>query len=90
MWRLLFEELRVVSEGRSGELRPEWMEEGDDGVKDDWEEERSWRDPSAHKLREVVARLGDDKISLVEFVKVIQKVIICGWLLMVDLFSLTA
>ena len=78
VWRLLFWELRAVSEGRGGEFRPEWMGEGDDGMKDDWEEERSWRDPSAHKLREVVARLGGDKSSLVEFVKVIQRIIICS------------
>ena len=51
----------MVGEGQGRDVVPEWMVNGgDDSVKDDWEGERSWRDPSVHKLRGIVARFGDD------------------------------
>ncbi|PPQ91255.1 hypothetical protein CVT25_006372 [Psilocybe cyanescens] len=68
VWRLLFEELRKVtldtpsgtissSQSHSSERDQEpWH--GDEAdqrdASDPWEEERTWRDPSAHKLRSVV------------------------------------
>lgn len=58
MWRLLFGELQTASSPSIGTASdPAWArnfadEEGDDI----WEEERSWRDPSAHKFRVAVAK----------------------------------
>ena len=67
VWRLLFEELRKVTsedlgteDGLEGSLLEDDQpsKEGGGGdensVGDPWEEERTWRDPSAHKLRSVV------------------------------------
>ncbi|KAF8901183.1 armadillo-type protein, partial [Gymnopilus junonius] len=67
VWRLLFDELRkVTGDGEMGEgagagiggrgQEGERMEEGVDDLldSDPWEEERTWRDPSAHKLRSIV------------------------------------
>jgi len=67
VWRLLFEELRKVTsddlgieDGLEGFLLEDdqHSKEGGGGdetsVGDPWEEERTWRDPSAHKLRSVV------------------------------------
>jgi U3 small nucleolar RNA-associated protein 20 len=67
VWRLLFEELRKVTsedlgvedglEGFSLE-DSQHLKEGGGGdetsVGDPWEEERTWRDPSAHKLRSII------------------------------------
>ncbi|KAH9485782.1 U3 small nucleolar RNA-associated protein 20 [Psilocybe cubensis] len=67
VWKLLFEELRKVtlpppggsispsqsqSSERGQDHSGEEAEHGNDA--DPWEEERSWRDPSAHKLRSIV------------------------------------
>ncbi|KAJ7035036.1 armadillo-type protein [Mycena alexandri] len=49
IWRLVFQDDNM----ESGQLDEE--ETGDEG-KDPWEEERTWRDPSAHKLRGVVGK----------------------------------
>jgi len=67
VWRLLFEELRKVTSGDLGVgdgLEGSSLEDnqhskegcgGDEtSVGDPWEEERTWRDPSAHKLRSVI------------------------------------
>lgn len=58
----MFEELRAVTIKDAGAGRidplPSW--DGDlpdgDNLDDLWEEERTWRDPSAHKLRVTVAK----------------------------------
>ncbi|OCH91059.1 hypothetical protein OBBRIDRAFT_887230 [Obba rivulosa] len=56
VWRLLFEELKNVTTSSSS-VRPEWLQDVEDEQDDDiWEEERTWRDPGAHKVRCVVNR----------------------------------
>ena len=61
VWKLLFEEIQKFT----CSARPEEAESGQNPVAsasnedkenedDPWEEERSWRDPSAHSLRSVV------------------------------------
>jgi len=67
VWRLLFEELRKVTTSEpTGTISPSQSqsserdqdvateEEGIYDESDPWEEERSWRDPSAHQLRSIV------------------------------------
>jgi len=63
VWRLLFEELQlltlvapidhsgVLSPSSSFERDQQTVEEDDP---DPWEDERTWRDPSAHKMRSIV------------------------------------
>ena len=58
VWTIMFEELQEVLRTSSGGGVPEWMKdaavEGDlDEVR---ESERSWRDPSAHKVRSALAK----------------------------------
>lgn len=56
VWDLLFEQLKVASLGQPPDPSPDWMseEEGDhDPIS---EMEKTWRDPSAHKLRSSVAK----------------------------------
>lgn len=55
-WNLLFDQLKTVSLNQLSESIPAWMSV-DDGDQDTIsEQERSWRDPSAHKLRSSVAK----------------------------------
>ncbi|KAJ3508085.1 hypothetical protein NLJ89_g5945 [Agrocybe chaxingu] len=75
VWRLLFDEVKKIEEGayiaECHELSPspsqERGQEGSDldghhgDVDDPWEEERSWRDPSAHKIRCIVNVWDDPK-----------------------------
>ncbi|KAH8088968.1 armadillo-type protein [Cristinia sonorae] len=52
VWKLLFEEIRKVSNGETSHSTPEWMSElSDDELDPISEDEKTWRDPSAHKLR---------------------------------------
>jgi U3 small nucleolar RNA-associated protein 20 len=58
VWRIMFGELKEVVSTSSADDVPEWMKdvevEGDlDKVR---ENERSWRDPSAHKVRSALAK----------------------------------
>lgn len=57
VWKLMFEEVQKFTSS----TRPEVAESGQNSSNenkenddDPWEEERSWRDPSAHSLRSVV------------------------------------
>ncbi|KAJ4487801.1 armadillo-type protein [Lentinula aciculospora] len=70
-WSVLFTELKMLSVGEgssSSHLEQKQIKVRDpkDGagsnVDDPWEEERSWRDPSAHKLRETVIHWQDVKL----------------------------
>lgn len=62
VWKILFEEVQKFVCVTSSSNRPEVAEGGQNPVAsassqnddDPWEEERSWRDPSAHSLRSVV------------------------------------
>lgn len=60
VWRIMFEELQEVVRTSSAYGVPEWMT--DAGVEGDLDEvrenERSWRDPSAHKIRSALAKWG--------------------------------
>ncbi|KAI0705265.1 armadillo-type protein [Cerioporus squamosus] len=57
VWGLLFQELQEASSPSVGKLSdPAWAQDGADVEDDIWEEERTWRDPSAHKVRIVLAR----------------------------------
>lgn len=72
VWPLLFSELAGLQEKSLDTGPPSWMDieldnEGDDESKR--EEERSWRDPSAHKLRTVVAKWTRDNLSTEDIVK---------------------
>jgi len=63
LWRLLFLELQVLSPPGPSESPPHWTANAkppEDNSSDPWEEERSWRDPSAHKIRSVVVTWLDD------------------------------
>ncbi|TCD65551.1 U3 snoRNP protein [Steccherinum ochraceum] len=52
IWKLIFEEVRQASEGESSYSSPSWMSDLPDGDLDPIsEDEKTWRDPSAHKLR---------------------------------------
>lgn len=58
VWDLLFRELQAASAAtKDAALAPAWVQEGSEEAGDDvWEDERTWRDPSAHKMRTVLAR----------------------------------
>jgi len=71
VWSAVFEDLRRLSEDRSLELSPEWANESfsDDGD-DIQEEERTWQDPSAHKMRVAVSSWTSDRVPRWRIVKV--------------------
>ncbi|PIL29525.1 hypothetical protein GSI_08333 [Ganoderma sinense ZZ0214-1] len=57
VWALLFRELQnAVSPFVDAASNPAWLKENADEGDVIWEDERSWRDPSAHKLRTAVAK----------------------------------
>lgn len=71
----MFSELEKL--GREQEVpvdsTPVWMDNGDDAndeAVDPWEEERTWRDPSAHKFRGVVVKWIDEDYAYTELIKV--------------------
>jgi U3 small nucleolar RNA-associated protein 20 len=73
VWRLLFAELHGVS--REQQPPSSWPEKGQEeseesNDEDPWEEERSWRDPSAHKLRSVVLQWSDSEFAKKQLYKV--------------------
>ena len=51
VWGLLFAEVQRATGDRNTESRPDWLGHEDVEEGGIWEEERSWRDPSAHKVR---------------------------------------
>jgi len=71
VWFAIFEDLRRLSEGRNLGLSPEWAKESisDDGD-DIQEEERTWQDPSAHKMRVAVSGWTSDRVPRQKVVKV--------------------
>ncbi|CAL1711913.1 unnamed protein product [Somion occarium] len=55
VWELVFEELQNLSQGSTLQVDPGWMVDEDEGELDTInEDERTWRDPSAHKFRSQV------------------------------------
>ncbi len=58
VWRVVFEELKAVIALSTVNNVPDWAKDIDDGaghVEEVYESERSWRDPSAHKIRKALA-----------------------------------
>jgi hypothetical protein len=71
VWSAILEDLRRLSEGQSLELSPEWAKELPDEVEDViQEEERTWQDPSAHKMRVAVASWTSDRVPRRKIAKV--------------------
>ncbi|KAI0764301.1 armadillo-type protein [Trametes elegans] len=58
VWTLLFQEMQDAgSATKDAASPPGWVKEGTQLAGDDvWEDERTWRDPSAHKIRTVLAK----------------------------------
>jgi U3 small nucleolar RNA-associated protein 20 len=55
-WGLLFDQVKAASLSQVSESLPLWMTLDDSNEDTVSEEERSWRDPSAHKFRSSVAK----------------------------------
>lgn len=74
IWELLFSELKAVTEQREEEgqnVEEGQHDQGEDAEEDDVnEQERSWRDPSAHKFRVAVGHWLDEEYSSRAFAKV--------------------
>jgi hypothetical protein len=85
VWKLLFEEVRKVTLGGLGgsgmddsQLRDKDEETTGQSDDDPWEEERSWRDPSAHNVRRAVIlwdnfEKGRNRLVRVNFILIVQK-----------------
>lgn len=59
VWRVMFGELKAAIVSSSVDHVPDWMKDVGDGpcnADEVREGERSWRDPSAHKIRSVLAK----------------------------------
>jgi U3 small nucleolar RNA-associated protein 20 len=57
VWRIMFEELKGVIDLSSVNNVPDWTKDIETGNADEVREsERSWRDPSAHKIRSALAK----------------------------------
>ncbi|KAJ7494716.1 armadillo-type protein [Mycena galericulata] len=74
IWRLVFLELQTLySSSPPNDTIEQSMEdveeETGDAEKDPWEEERTWRDPSAHKLRGAVTKWLSARHDVKELVK---------------------
>ncbi|KAL4079019.1 armadillo-type protein [Scleroderma citrinum] len=67
IWMLMLEELRYVASTQDKDLvlLPPWLKEKEGPVRDQdtWEDERSWRDGAAHKVRQVVDEWMDDALE---------------------------
>ncbi|KAH6910215.1 U3 snoRNP protein Utp20 [Coprinopsis sp. MPI-PUGE-AT-0042] len=77
VWQILFEELKASQTMEGLSQKPlshdghsEVDQASEDSLdKDRWEEERSWRDPSGHKLRVVSAQWNDETHSWKEYIQ---------------------
>ena len=71
VWSAVFEDLRRLSEDPNLEISPEWAKESLSGDEDDiQEEERTWRDPSAHKMRVAVSSWMGDRVLRRKIIRV--------------------
>ncbi|KAF9234002.1 armadillo-type protein [Melanogaster broomeanus] len=63
VWTCVFEELQVVTKFEKGAGVPDWSNESvdKDGSDDPWEDERTWRDGAAHKVRTVMSSWLDEE-----------------------------
>ncbi|KAG8220545.1 armadillo-type protein [Butyriboletus roseoflavus] len=57
VWVCLFDELREITKVAKARGLPEWLNKNieQDACDDPWEEERTWRDGAAHKMRNVIS-----------------------------------
>ena len=80
VWQILFEELKAAQTMEGVSAKPiqhdghseQDQGSGDASDKDRWEEERSWRDPSGHKLRVVSSQWDDETHTHREYINVGQ------------------
>lgn len=71
VWSSILGDLRLLTEGRSLELSPEWVKEPLFEVGDViQEEEHTWQDPSAHKMRIAVSSWTSEQVPRQKIVKV--------------------
>lgn len=71
VWRIMFGELKEVVSTSSADGIPEWMKDArdEDDLDEVRESERSWRDPSAHKVRSVLAKWGTSDMFRVQLIR---------------------
>ncbi|KAI9441558.1 armadillo-type protein [Lactarius indigo] len=71
VWRIMFEELKKVVGTSSADGVPEWMEDirDEDDLDKVRESERSWRDPSAHKVRNALAKWDASNMFKVQLIR---------------------
>ncbi|TFK45123.1 armadillo-type protein [Crucibulum laeve] len=72
VWSLIIKDLQALSRGEHAQSSPQWMETGQESghsESDPWEEERSWRDPSAHKIRSAVQEWEDATSAMIQLLK---------------------
>jgi U3 small nucleolar RNA-associated protein 20 len=80
VWRVLFRELKAVITLSSVENVPDWMKDVGDGASNAdevHEGERSWRDPSAHKIRSAVAKWRADDTFRLQLIRVCSTHEVC-------------
>ena len=72
VWRIMFGELKELVSTSSAEGVPEWMKDArdEDDLDQVRESERSWRDPSAHKVRCALAKWGADDMFRMQLIRV--------------------
>ena len=73
VWRVMFEELKTVIGTSNVESVPDWMKDISDGAGDldeVRESERSWRDPSGHKIRCALAKWRTDDTFRMQLIRV--------------------
>ncbi len=72
VWRIMFEELKMVVGSASADVEPTWMKDtkDEDCLDKVRESERSWRDPSAHKVRSALAKWGTGDTFRVRLIRV--------------------
>ncbi|PCH35508.1 hypothetical protein WOLCODRAFT_125908 [Wolfiporia cocos MD-104 SS10] len=64
VWRLLFEQLQAVANSTVEVNTPEWLKNDDEEQGDKiWEVERTWKDPSGRRLRQVFAKWHSGKAA---------------------------
>jgi U3 small nucleolar RNA-associated protein 20 len=73
VWRVMFGELKAAIVSSSVDHVPDWMKDVNDGpcnADEVREGERSWRDPSAHKIRSVLAKWRAQDTSRLHLIQV--------------------
>ena len=72
VWQIMFGELKEVVSTSSADGVPEWMKDArdEDDLDEVRETERSWRDPSAHKVRSALAKRGAVDMFRMQLIRV--------------------